>query len=70
MTKFISSFGDKLLAKALGTQTAGACVPEHGQSCGGHCSGGWWVTCSVPSYYDCNGSCVCNGYWKHVAYGC
>jgi hypothetical protein len=65
MAKFISSFGDKLLSRALRTETAGACVPEHGQPCGGYCSGGWWWECS-GSYYSCTGSCVCTSSWRHV----
>lgn len=65
MTKLISAFGDKLLSRALRTETAGACVPEHGQSCGGHCAGGWWWECS-GSYFDCNGNCVCPTNWRHV----
>jgi hypothetical protein len=59
MKKIISRLSDKALSALLREETAGACVPEHGQYCSkGYCaSNGWWYACS--STYSCTGSCSC-----------
>ncbi|MCP2322844.1 hypothetical protein HDA40_001351 [Hamadaea flava] len=61
--KTISKWGDRLLSRALGTGTAGACVPEHGNSCSywksdGHCSSGvFFQTYCSGGTISCTGSC-------------
>jgi hypothetical protein len=59
MKKFINRLSDRALSTLLREETAGACVPEHGQSCIlGHCdSNGWWYQC--VSSYSCSGVCSC-----------
>ncbi len=54
----MTTFGDRVLDKALGTVEAGACVPEAGQLCA------CWIAypCSRLGYlevveYACHGSC-------------
>jgi hypothetical protein len=59
MKKIISRLSDRALSALLHEETAGACVPEHGQTCVlGHCaSNGWWYQCK--STFTCNGVCSC-----------
>lgn len=59
MKKIISRLSDRALSALLHEETAGACVPEHGQTCQpGYCaSNGWWYSCK--STYTCTGSCPC-----------
>ncbi|GAA2026071.1 hypothetical protein GCM10009839_25470 [Catenulispora yoronensis] len=66
--KFIGSLGDKMLSRVLKQDTAGACIPEHGESCGrvpvsgGHCGGdGHWYQRYCNAVLSCTGSCVSNG---------
>lgn len=64
MTRIVNRVGDAMLRKLLGSETAGACVPENGTYCGcikasdGYCSGGRWVYYKRKGYYNCYGSCV------------
>ena len=65
MTKFISGFGDKMLSRVLGKETAGACIAERGQPCGGtwqtgngYCYGGRYHYQVCDKTYDCYGNCV------------
>ncbi|MEY9891105.1 hypothetical protein ABIA31_004770 [Catenulispora sp. MAP5-51] len=59
MKKIINRLSDKALSTLLREETAGACVPEHGQTCVlGSCgSNGWWYQCVTT--YSCNGACSC-----------
>lgn len=61
--KTISKWGDRLLSRALGTGTAGACVPESGSSCSyykndGHCSSGVFFQTYCSGTYSCTGTCA------------
>jgi hypothetical protein len=63
MTRIINRVGDAMLAKVLGREEAGACVPENGQACScvasdGYCSGGVYFRRYRQGYYNCNGACV------------
>lgn len=61
MTKIINRVGDAVLSKVLGREVAGACVPEHGQSCcaasNGYCSGGTYFRYYRRSTLSCTGVC-------------
>ncbi|HEY1486765.1 MAG TPA: hypothetical protein VGF84_11730 [Micromonosporaceae bacterium] len=61
MTRMITAIGDRMLAAVLPRSTAGACVPEHGQSCSytknGHCTGGWFFDTVCTGRFACNGVC-------------
>lgn len=57
--KTINSAVDRLLARMLRTETAGACTPDHGDSCGAT-----KYVCRLGRLYktvygrvQCNGSC-------------
>jgi hypothetical protein len=65
MTKVITRVGDAMLAKLLGREEAGACVPESGKICScvasnGYCSGGSYFRYWRQGYYNCNGVCATN----------
>ncbi|AEV87844.1 hypothetical protein ACWT_6831 [Actinoplanes sp. SE50] len=60
MSNFLIKAGDRLLARVLRTEVAGACVPDHGQSCGSIT-----YVCHLgrlykhdPGRVQCNGQCV------------
>lgn len=61
MTKVMTRLGDTMLGALLGKEEAGACVPEHGQSCcavsNGYCSGGNYFRYYRRSSYSCTGGC-------------
>jgi hypothetical protein len=50
MTRFFGTVSDRLLSAVLKEQSAGACVPEHGEKC--YCKGGYKYV------YNCNGHCT------------
>jgi hypothetical protein len=59
MSTFVTKAADRLLARVLRTEVAGACVPDHGQSCGSPT-----YTCHNGRLYrttygvvQCNGTC-------------
>ncbi|MFC0032658.1 hypothetical protein ACFFMM_24355 [Micromonospora chaiyaphumensis] len=63
MTRIINRVGDAMLARVLGREEAGACVPENGQACAcvasdGYCSGGVYFRRYRQGYYNCTGACV------------
>ena len=62
MAKRISRFGDRMLAALLPHGTAGACIPENGQTCtytkNGHCNGEWYLITVCTGRFNCTGSCV------------
>ncbi|GAA1378213.1 hypothetical protein [Catellatospora chokoriensis] len=63
MTRAITRVGDAMLAKLLGSEQAGACVPEQGQACtcvasNGYCSGGSYFRYYRQGYISCTGACT------------
>lgn len=57
MSKFVTRAADRLLARILRTEVAGACVPEHGDSCGAT----KYVCRSGRLYRTVYGTVACNG---------
>ena len=61
--KFINSLGDKMLSRVLKQDTAGACVPENGSSCGdawvgSYCLNNVQYNKYCKGYYNCSGQCT------------
>jgi hypothetical protein len=68
MTRVITGLGDRMLGALLRTTEAGACIPEHGQSCGTvPCSGGYcgsdgrWFQKYCTAKFNCYGNCLSTG---------
>jgi hypothetical protein len=62
MTKVMTRFSDAMLGALLGKEEAGACVPEHGDSCcapsNGVCVGSDYFRYYRKGTINCNGVCV------------
>lgn len=59
MTRTLNRLGDRLLARMLRSDVAGACVPDHGDSCGAtrYFCRGTRMYRTVYGRVQCNGTC-------------